>query len=310
MKFFVFLSEDQPETFKNIFRNYCKRVSACRRVSKDTVEGCPTFSVVHREVRSNHGSSLSSVRRALNFKGYGRLRKAKDLGLKPRHIQLRLKYVKDMLKWSDADYLNIVFTDEKLFSCCAGSNADFYVGRKRAPRLRQSDRRGKHFGVRGIMVWMGYSYNYGLFFIFEGEQGASVNSEQILLAYEESGMASFFRSHRKPILQMDNAPTHSIVKKKYLKRRLDFPPLSPDLNPVETGRAAMSRRVTDVLKPRNRTQLRESIIEIFSFFYTKINRKRLRISSGTIVNVYFWSRRPKGIRLNTRDYFVLIFHVF
>ena len=239
------------------------RAGECRRIPWRVVL---RSLVVHREVRSNHGGSLSSVRRALNFKGYGRLRKAKDLGLKPRHIQLRLKYVKGMLKWSDADYLNIVFTDKKLFSCCAGSNADFYVGRKRAPRLRQSDRRGKHFGGRGIMVWMGYSYNYGLFFfIFEGEQGASVNSEQNLLAYEESGMASFFRSHRKPILQMDNAPTHSIVKKKYLKRRLDFPPLSPDLNPVATAWAAMSRRVKDVLKPRNRTQLRESIFETFHF---------------------------------------------
>ena len=186
---------------------------------------------MHHEVRSEHGGSLSSVRRALIFKGYGRLRKAKDLGLKPRHIQLRLKSVNDMLKWSDADYLNIVFTDEKLFSCCAGSNADFYVGRTQAPRLRQSDRRGKHFGGKGIMVWMGYSFNFGLFFfIFEREQRASVNSEQILLAYDESGMASFFRSHRKAILQMDNAPTHSIVKKKYLKRssicRIYFPAIT------------------------------------------------------------------------------------
>ena len=211
------------------YRKAC--VATCKLIEKDTDEGCPTFTEIHRQVSQSHSVSLRTMRRALFLEGHGRLRKAKNLGLTRRHIQLRLEYVNNMLMWSDADYLNIVFTDEKLFNCAVSSTNDFYVGRIKAPRLRQSDRRRKPFGGKGIMVWMGYSYNYGLFYhVYNGAGGASIDAAAILGAYEESGFVNFFRTHRRAILQMDNAPTHSTVKKKYERRRLDFPPLSPDLN--------------------------------------------------------------------------------
>ena len=111
---------------------------------------------------------------------------------------------------------------------------------------------------------MGYSVTHGWWFhIFEG--GLSIKATTVWDALNDIGFVRYIRDHRHAVLQLDNAPTHTITKAQIINRRLDWPPKSPDLNPVENIWAMMARYIKETLRPKNRTELREALRVTFEW---------------------------------------------
>ena len=143
------------------------------------------------------------------------------------------------------DLSRIVWTDEKRFSL-DGPNGYARMWWEEGGEMDQSHVKVDRFGERGVMVHLAFSCS-GLLAVnrivgtLDGDGYRRLLHEDVL-----PGVGAVHG--RKFILQHDNAPPHtSETVRLYLEHRnvevLDWPPYSPDLNPVETMWSIISRRL-------------------------------------------------------------------
>lgn len=229
-------------------------------------------SKIRSEINENLDSpiSLDTVKRRLREKGMiGRIAVKKPL-LRPANKVKRLKFSEEHVDWTIDKWKSVLWTDESKFELF-GSHRRQYVRRKVNERYKSNCilPTVKH-GGGSVMVWGCFSHaGIGQLIKIEGimkkEQYHNILQRHAI----PSGIQLIGRGF---IFQQDNDPKHtSRLCADYLKGKKDngvleimeWPPQSPDLNPIELLWDELDRRVRD-LKPTSLPDLWKCLVQAWN----------------------------------------------
>lgn len=217
-----------------------------RLVDYVTAHPFATTATIRREVGIQ--ASNSTISRRLRSHGLSVFRAARKPRLTKHHKNERLAFA---AKYAELDWTRVMFTDETTVSS-AQDNGVMFVRRHQGQRYAQQNvRENRQAGRVSVGLWGGFTHD-GLTGIhrIEGRLNAEVYKRRIL-AYH---VTPYFAEHPNAILQQDNAPSHKAVHvMTYLQSKniglLKWPPVSPDMSPLENFWAYLKREIGEVNLP-------------------------------------------------------------
>lgn len=226
-------------TVINLKRGGRKRKTSKKedRRLKRISQRCPRLSA--NEILAELGNpSVSSrtVQRRLVEMGLPGRRPAKKPLLTKKNRDSRLLFANRHLHWTAKDWRKVLFSDESKFNIFGSDGAQF-IHRPAMKRLDPKYVSGtvKH-GGGNIMVWGAFSaFGMGPIHKIDHKMDRFLYRailEDVMLPYAEYEMPLKF------VFQHDNDPKHTakIVKQWFVEKNirvLQWPPQSPDLNPIE-----------------------------------------------------------------------------
>lgn len=166
----------------------------------------------------------------------------------------------------------IVFSDEKIFTCNDQTSRTMYVKSRKQLIPREACR-----WTPRLMVWGAIGVGFQHFMILPKPRTTRNEPDEFKLGtvtslnYRRVVLPEVKAELRKPgrIFMQDGARPHTCdATLKYLRGNSitvlsDWPPRSPDLNPIENLWAVMQRRVS-ATAPRDVTELRAALIRVFT----------------------------------------------
>jgi transposase len=232
--------------------------------------------------------SKNTIRRALheeNLKSC--VARPKPL-VTPKNIEKRLTWCQSYEHWTVRHFRRVLWSDECTFRLFQGSTCR--VWRNSNEEWDLECLRGTVNHSPGRMYWGCFSW-YGtgpLVSLSSNVTGASY--VKILRDYVLPTIKDFpgNADRGRPLFQQDNAKPHTAkVTKKFLKdnniRVMDWPPQSPDLNPIENIWHELKNSVRRKVKPSNLDELDDLIQEAWREIPPELCR-RLIISMTNRVN--------------------------
>lgn len=210
--------------------------------------------------------SDQTVRRRLH--GYGLRSRRPKVGLKisPRHRALRRAWARRHLRFTRADWANVLFTDESRYKV-SGNDARARVYRRRGERFARSCVKERDwFGGGSVMVWGGISLHTKTpLAVVNGNLNAVQYQQQILRPHA----IPHLHANRGMQLVQDNAPCHNARTTRQLLqqqniRLIDWPSRSPDLNPIEHVWDELGRRVRARRQQRNVRDLTADLLQAWN----------------------------------------------
>lgn len=193
--------------------------------------------------------SRSTLRRFFNDKGIqGWICKLRP-HLTDRHARLRLEWCQRFRGWTSEDWKRVIFSDESTVQRGKGGRREYCLRTHEQKWDKNCLQTSTKSGGITCMVWGAFSVELGRSELItmrrrqlEGGVGSGIDSECYTDALEE-GLLPFFNGPTstlkdRAIFQQDNAPIHkSTHTLNWLDDRsithFDWPPYSPDLNPIE-----------------------------------------------------------------------------
>lgn len=183
-------------------------------------------------------ASPQTVRNALKQAGLKSAVKVKRPLLAPRHIRARLEFAKKYLSWTKIDWRRVVFSDETKVNRL-GSDGRQWVWKKPGASLKSQHVQGTvKFGGGSLMLW-GCMTARGVGFACRIDGGMDSALYCQILGDEFLQTLEYYGLEKDQIVfQQDNDPKHtSAMAKRWFADNgievLDWPPQSPDLNPIE-----------------------------------------------------------------------------
>jgi hypothetical protein len=182
--------------------------------------------------------SVDTVRRALKDSGLKSRAKVKKPALSRKHRRARLEFARKYAEWTVDDWKRVIWSDETKINCW-GSDGRLWCWKKPGSGLQPGHVQStvKH-GGGSIMTWgcmtaLGPGYMAKIDGGMDSELYCKILDEDLLDTINDYGL-----DKSEIIFQHDNDPKHTAKKtKKWLEEQelqvLDWPPQSPDLNPIE-----------------------------------------------------------------------------
>lgn len=242
---------------------------------------------VQRELGEVRGRTVSewTVRRRLKEANLTPKRPATGPKLSTAHRQARLQFARDHLVWDIQQWSRVLFADETRM-CLHGSDRRRRVYRRPGERYAQCCiAETVAYGGGSCMMWAGISIEAKteLVFVPGGGRGGGLTAERyindILLGHVLP-YAGFIGENF--LLMHDNARCHTArATRQYLEEvgipTIDWPAVSPDMNPIEHLWDELKRRVRGRSPaPASIEDLKTALIEEWQEIPQDIIRKLIR----------------------------------
>lgn len=212
--------------------------------------------------------SESTVRRALHANGMNSRIAKKKPYLSAVHLEKRLAFAKKYKNWQLEQWRKVVWTDEA--SVELGKNSRTVRVWRRADEANELDCLAPTFksGRTSVMVWAAITHDKksALVILDSGRRTAQDFVDQVY----KGPLHEFLQQCDQPILMEDGAPIHRSNAPKVWREshgviKLEWPPQSPDLNPIEN----LWKQLKDAVQKRSATiktaaDLKNALVEAWN----------------------------------------------
>jgi len=246
-----------------------------RTIIKDAKSNLASLSQISQ--KPNINVSKTTVHRVVVSNSFLKYKKKKSSPqLKPIHKEKRLKWAKEMMSWKE-NWKRIVWSDEKKFNLDGPDGWKYYWHDIREHEQIFSKRQQ---GGGSVMIWACFGWNgKSDIVLIKGRSKAldyqNMLEDHLLTVAEEIGGLHWQ-------FQQDNAPIHT-ARSTYEwfssngVQVMDWPSLSPDLNPLENLWGILSRAVyANGRQYRNIDELKASITENWNMISGDITKNLIR----------------------------------
>jgi transposase/uncharacterized coiled-coil protein SlyX len=232
-----------------------------------------------RRIKRKLGLDVSSRtidRRLIEVGLFGRVARHKRK-FSDAEKQKRLSFAEGYKSWTAGDWMRVEFADEKLF-WGEGFWGQVFVRRPKGEALNPDYCVDDDPHPTKVSAWACFcGHGLGYMYIFNENMDAKLLQAILGTHLVESAELHFDIEHAESWwLLQDNAPQHkSVLVRTWLFNNgiqcIDFPPYSPDLNPIENLWADLARRVEEF-----QCETMEQLQDIVAEQWKKTSKKLLR----------------------------------